>query len=162
MININSIQPGNTFEGEATFSGGTFSQQDYGGGVRGPIVQDKAYFAFSGGYESRDGFAKNLFTGNNLDNVNNIFGRLELRFTPTPQWDLRITINGEQDHDGDFPIADLNFLKANVWRVDHDYTGIAHRDIDQIAFTAIYHGYAADFTSVSAVQHWRKGDHRSG
>ena len=156
VINIDSIQPGNRLEGDLNFTGGNYATQDYRGGARGPIVEDKAYFAIAGGWYDRDGYTKNFFTDNNLDNRNDLFGRVELRFTPTPEWDIRITANGEHDRDGDFPIADISFMKRDPWHVNHDFTGEAHRDVSQVAFTAIYHGQDVDFTSVAAFQHWRE------
>lgn len=154
VITIDSIQPDNTWHGDLDATGGTYSLQDYRGGVRGPLLADKAYVAVAGGYTSHDGFSKNLFNGDQLDNRNDLFGRIEFRFTPDERWDLRITANGEHDRDGDFPLADYHSLTAHPRSVDHDYIGFAHRDVDQIAFSAIYHGQSADFISVSAVQRW--------
>jgi iron complex outermembrane receptor protein len=156
VINIYSQQPGNKWEGDIDMTTGSYSTGDFRGGVRGPIVEDKIYVAIAGGSYSRDGFTKNLFTENNLDNRNDLFGRFELRFTPDDHWDIRITANGEQNHDGDFPIADLDFLKQHPYRVNHDYTGEAHREINQLAVNAIYHGQDIEFSSVTAVQHWRE------
>lgn len=158
VINIYTRQPTNTFEADATVSGGTYNLQDYRGGVRGPIVADKAYFAVAGGYVNRDGYTSNTTTGQDLDNRNDTFGRFELRFTPTPAWDVRLTFNAEKDLDGDFPLYDLNSLRHDPFQVQHDYTGSAHRELEQAAINATYHGYAADFNSVTAIQSWSSAE----
>lgn len=154
VINIYTLQPGDTTHGDLQASGGNYALQDYRGGIRGPIEQGKLYYAFAGGYQSRDGYSYNGVTGHDLDSVNELFGRFELRYTPTPDWDLRLTLNGERDADGDFPLYDLDSLRHTPNRVEHDYVGEAHRNIDQIAFNAIFHGEDVDFTSVTALQYW--------
>ena len=109
-----------------------------------------AYYAFAGGYVSRDGYTRNFFNNDSVDDVNELFGRLELRFTPTPDWDLRFTVNGERDADGDFPLYDLGSLRRADHLIDHNYEGEAHRNVGQLAFNAIFHGQDVDFTSVTA------------
>lgn len=158
VINIYSRQPTNTLEADADITGGNYDLQDYRGGVRGPIVPNELYFAIAGGYVNRKGYTKNDFTGNDLDGRNDGFGRFELRFTPTPAWDIRLTFNGEKDRDGDFPLGDLGALRARAFHVDHDFTGAAHRDVGQIALSAAYHG-AVDFTSVTAIQYWQSNEY---
>ena len=155
VINIYTQQPGDVTHGDLTLSGGNYALQDYRGGIRGAVVPGKIYYAFAGGYINRDGYTTNTFTGNQLDNVNDVFGRFELRFTPTPDWDLRLTMSGEQDHDGDFALSDLRTIRSNPNHVSHDYTGLTRRNIGQVAFNAIYHGDEADFTSVTALQYWK-------
>lgn len=155
VINIYTQQPGDSTHGDATATGGNYSLQDYRGGVRGPIVPGKAYYAFAGGYVSRDGYSLNTFTDHDLDHVNELFGRLELRFTPTPDWDLRLTANGERDADGDFPLSDLGGLRKTDHQVAHDFEGKAHRNVGQIALNAIFHGQDVDFSSVTALQYFQ-------
>jgi iron complex outermembrane receptor protein len=154
VINIYTIQPDDHTHGDFTVTGGNYALQDYRGGVRGPIVPGKAYYAVSGGWVGRNGYSTNDFTSNSLDDVNDLFGRFELRFTPTRDWDLRLTLNGERDADGDFPISDLNGLRQTPRRVDHNFEGEAHRNIGQVAFNAIHHGQDVDFTSVTAFNYW--------
>ncbi len=155
VINIYTLQPGDAAHGDVNATGGNYSLQDYRGGVRGPIVPGKAYYAFAGGYVSRDGYSLNTFTDHDLDHVNELFGRLELRFTPTPDWDLRLTLNGERDADGDFPLYDLGSLRRTDHQVNHNYEGEAHRNVGQLAFNAIFHGQGVDFTSVTAIQYFQ-------
>jgi iron complex outermembrane receptor protein len=154
VINIYTQQPTDTTHGDVTVTGGTYALQDYRFGVRGPLEPGKAYYAVAGGYQARDGYTLNRFDDQYLDSVNELFGRVELRFTPTPDWDLRLTLNGERDADGDFPLADLDSLRQTPRRVDHNYQGETHRDVGQFAFNAIYHGQDVDFTSVTAIQYF--------
>jgi iron complex outermembrane receptor protein len=155
VINIYTLQPGDTTHGDITATGGNYSLQDYRGGVRGPIVPGQAYYAFAGGYVGRDGYTRNFFNNDSVDDVNELFGRLELRFTPTPDWDLRLTLNGERDADGDFPLYDLGSLRRSPHLIDHNYEGEAHRNVGQLAFNAIFHGQDVDFTSVTALQYFQ-------
>jgi len=155
VINIYSIQPtDNQMHGDATVTGGNYALQDYRGGVRGALVPDKLYYAFAGGWVGRNGYSENTFTSNSLDDVNELFGRFELRATPTKDWDLRLTLNGERDADGDFPLTDLGQLRQESHRVSHDFEGEAHRNIGQVALNAIHHGQDVDFTSVTAFNYW--------
>jgi iron complex outermembrane receptor protein len=154
VINIYTLQPDDNAHSDLTITGGNYSLQDYRGGARGPIVPGKMYYAVSGGYVSRDGYSTNTFTGNDLDHVNELFGRFELRFLPAKNWDLRLTLNGERDADGDFPISDLGGLRQHPRTVDHDFEGKAHRNVGQVALDAIFHGQDADFTSVTAFNYF--------
>ena len=154
VINVESRRPTNFFTADADLSFGNYSTQDYRGAVSGPIVKDKLYFTLSGGFVQRDGYSRNLFNGQDIDNRNHIFGRTELLWTPTDRLDIRFMINGERDRDGDFPIYDLASHPRRPRRLNHDFTGQANRTLDQEAVVATYHGDALEITSVSAYQQW--------
>jgi len=158
VINVVSKQPTNLLESNADLTVGNYGLWDFRAGVRGPIVADKAYFSFSGGYLSRDGFSTNQLTGNDLDDRESFFGRAELRFTPTDRLDVRIIANGQRDRDGDYALYDLASLRDTPRRVLHDFEGSSERDVAQLALVATYSAPRVEITSVSALQYWRSHD----
>ena len=158
VINIWSAPPTNTFTADVQGTFGSYNLQDYRGSVSGPIVKDKLYYSFAGGYVNRDGYSRNLFTGSDVDGRNDLFGRLSLVYTPTDKLTLNVTINGEQDRDGDYALFDLAALRKNPRRINHDFEGNTRRDVSQAAFTATYKGDAVDITSISAYQQWSDRD----
>ena len=157
VINIFTRQPTNDFHFSEETTFGNYYEVDQRFALGGPIVKDKLFFQASGGFFSRDGYNVNLFDGNRIDNKNHLFGRFELRYTPTDRWDIRLTYNNERDHDGDYAIYNLASLYADPHRVDHNFPGFSHRDIDQVA-ERHYAGDQFDFTSVTAYQHWHTQD----
>lgn len=158
VINLYHRQPTNALEVDTLSTFGTYALQDNRMSVKGPIVQDKLYFALSGGFLSRNGFTQNDFTDEKLDDRNHEFGRAELRFTPDDRWDIRLTLNGERDRDGDYALTDLAGLHETPRHLSHDFEGESERDVSQIALTARYAGDHADFISITALQHWRSQD----
>ncbi|HET6248391.1 MAG TPA: TonB-dependent receptor [Tepidisphaeraceae bacterium] len=158
VINIFTRQPTNDYDFSEETTFGNYYQVDERFDVGGPIVQDKLFFEGSGVFSSRDGYNVNLFDGNRIDNKDHLAGRFELRYTPTDKWDIRLTYNNERDHDGDYAIYNLASLYSHPNRVDHDFPGYSHRDIDQVALSAHYAGDQFDFTTVTAYQHWHSQD----
>lgn len=154
VINIVSRRPTNTFHADTDVTFGSYDFQDYRAAVSGPIIKDKLYFSASGGFSEREGYSINLFNNEPLDGRNHLFGKAQLLWTPTDQLDIRLIVNGERDHDGDFPIFDLASIRKDPRRVNHDFTGVAHRSLAQYALSASYHGEAIEISDVVAYQQW--------
>ncbi len=157
-INIFTRQPNNYFhfDDETTF--GSYHEVDQRFDISGPIVKDKLYVAVAGGLFSREGYTLNDFNSNYVDGKDHVFGRAEVRYTPTKEWDFRLTVNAERDRDGDYTLYNLASLEERSRHIEHDFPGKSDRDITQVALSAHYAGDSFDFTSVTALQHWRIQD----
>jgi iron complex outermembrane receptor protein len=149
-----SRQPTNTFHADTDVTFGSYNLQDYRGDISGPIIKDKLFFSLSGGFSERNGYSQNLFDNQPLDGRNHLFGKAQLLWTPTDRLDIRLIVNAERDDDGDFPLYDLASLRRDPRSVDHDFTGVAQRDLAQYALNAAYHGESIEITDVFAFQQW--------
>ncbi len=157
-VNIFTRQPDNNFHFDEQTTFGSYHEVDQRFDISGPIIKDTLYVAASGGIFRREGYTLNDFNGNYIDGKDHLFGRFEVRYTPTKEWDLRLTINGEQDRDGDYTLYNLASLYDRPRHIEHDFPGHSDRDIQQVAVSAHYAGDAFDFTTVTALQHWRTQD----
>jgi iron complex outermembrane receptor protein len=157
-INIFSRQPDNNFHFDEETTFGSYHEVDQRFDISGPLVKDKLYVAVAGGLFSREGYTLNDFNGNYIDGKDHVFGRVEVRYTPTKEWDLRLTVNGERDRDGDYTLYNLASLEDRPRHIEHDFPGKSDRDITQVAISAHYVGDSFDFTNVAALQHWRIQD----
>ena len=155
VINIVPHLPSPTPGGYLTLLGGNFDAFGVRGGVEGPLDNSGLLGSISGGYSTREGYTKNDYTGGNLDNRKDEFGRAQIYLPNQGQWDFRLSVTAEQDRDGDYALNDLASIRANPYHVSHDYEGYNDRDLVQPVFTAQRHGDDVDFTSITAFQWWQ-------
>jgi iron complex outermembrane receptor protein len=83
LISIEPKKPTENYEGyfQATF--GNYSDREFEGAVNIPIVQDKLLLRIAGQSQQRDGYTKNYYTGQDLDNRNDYAWRVGVTFRPT-------------------------------------------------------------------------------
>lgn len=75
--------PTDAFEGYGQFQIGNYNDHGFEGAVNVPILGDKLAVRFAAKGEERDGFTKDITTGQNLDDRNYISGRVSVRWRPT-------------------------------------------------------------------------------
>ncbi len=155
LINISSTRPANVWSSYAEGSYGNYNLGDVRGTVSGPIAKDELALSLSGGYTTRDGYTKNDFTGDNLDRRNDEFGKGQLLYKVNDRLELRLIASGEHDHDGDYALGDLNYIRANPNHVSRDFEGFNHRDVVSGTLLANYYGDVVDLASISGVVWWR-------
>ncbi|MDO7842300.1 TonB-dependent receptor [Sphingomonas immobilis] len=68
-INIVTQDPANRMEGKADIAYGNYNDLNIRGSISGPIVKDVLLARISAQYENRDGYYRNLFTGNRIANL---------------------------------------------------------------------------------------------
>ncbi len=98
-INLITKRPTEELSGYGNVSYGNYNAVTLEGGVGGPIVGDKIMVRVSGKYDRRDGYGKNLFTGNDVDNRNAFAIRASILFKPID--DLEVLVSGEHFHEHD-------------------------------------------------------------
>jgi len=151
---IPSPEPG----GFITLSAGDYGAFGARGGAEGPLDSSGVLGSVSAGYSTREGYAKNDYTGGDIDSREDWFGRAQLYLPNQGLWDFRLSVTAEQDRDGDYALYDLDRIRAKPHHVDQNYTGCNDRDIVQPVFTAQRHGDDVDVTSITAFQWWHTRD----
>ncbi len=129
LIHYHTRVPTDVARGEATVSAGSYDWQELSISTSGPLVEDQLGLGISGLFSSRDGFTKNDFTGNRIDERNSVFGRGQLVFTPNDRDAFRLVLYGEGADDGPFALNDIRALRQRPHRVNQDFEGENTRDL---------------------------------
>ena len=98
-INLITRRPTEELSGYADATYGNYNAVTVEGGVGGPIVGDKIMMRVSGKYDRRDGYGKNLFTGNNVDDRKAFAIRASVLLKPVD--DFQVLVSGEHFHEHD-------------------------------------------------------------
>ncbi len=96
LINIVSRQPSFEFGGNAEINYGNYDFWRFQGGITGPIAGDKAAFRIDAVYVKRDGFLRDVISGNDINNRDRVFVRGQILLKPTD--DLSIRLIGDFSH----------------------------------------------------------------
>ncbi len=138
-VNIITRQPDNQFQGKVFGEAGFFAAPHknaplykLGGHISGPIVKDRLFAKFSFQGEDSDGYFKNIYKNNDkAAKIDRKIGRLTLRYTPLPQWDIAFIsdISKNNDHYGQWhyidgpmqsPAHTINWNRGNYWTADNN------------------------------------------
>ena len=131
-----------TFELDASYSG------PIGNSARGP------YLGLSVLDSQREGYTKNLFTGDRVDDRDAFFGRAQVLFDTSDSSEVRVGVHGERSRDGGFVLSDLDGLRQRPHRIDQDFEGVAERDVLAPFVHWRVFGDDMDFTSITAYTDW--------
>ncbi|HJQ16457.1 MAG TPA: TonB-dependent receptor [Allosphingosinicella sp.] len=96
-VNITTTRPTNDLSGFVRATYGNYDDIRVEGAVGGGIVKDKILARVAGFREKRDGYGKNIITGNDIDDKDAYGVRGTLVLTPTSN--LKATLIGEYYHD---------------------------------------------------------------
>jgi iron complex outermembrane receptor protein len=80
-------RPTNDFEGYAQVTIGSYNWHEFEGAVNIPIIADKLLLRVAGDVDMRDGFTRNVTTGQDLDNRDYYSGRIGLTWRPTDDFE---------------------------------------------------------------------------
>lgn len=159
LINVTSRKPSLTaWHGEAEGSLGNSNLRDGRISTSGPLIPNQLGFGLAGGFADRDGYTTNDFTGHRLDRREDYFGKGQLLWKPSADWEVRLLMTGEHDHDGDYALGDLAQIRANPHHVSHDFEGHTQRDVLAPTLLAEHHGTALDFTMITGLVYWTTDD----
>ncbi len=156
LVNIVSARPSGVWAARSSATFGDFDYWDVRGGISGPVKSDAIGMSISGGALARDGYTKNLYDGRDLDSRDALFGKAQMLFTPSEQFEARLLLSGERNRDGDYALGDLERLQRDPWRVRRDFTD-GYNDRDLLAPTLIlnWYGTAIEAESISGFVYWK-------
>ena len=160
LINITSRRPSLT-DSTAGFDTeiGNYNFFDERMNVTGPIIKDQLGLSFAGGYSARDGYTVNDVTGHDLDSRESYFGKAQLLWKPSSDWEVRLIVSGETARDGDYALGDLNYIRAHPHHVQRDYEGYTNRDVLAPTLVVSHSDQAVDFTMTTGLVWWKTEDH---
>ncbi|QUT07819.1 TonB-dependent receptor [Sphingobium phenoxybenzoativorans] len=165
-VNIISNDPTDTLDGYAAITAGNYNLIRTEGAISGPLSDTvSARFAFQ--TNDRDGFGKNITTGNDVDSERSRAARAKLRFEPSETFHLTLTgdYRWEKDNAGGYAFVRNNPFFPDVATVNGFAHPASRRDragIDQRFYMENY-GLSAnatleiadhvDLTSVTGYRH---------
>lgn len=137
VINVVTAEPGNQTKGNLNISKGNYDQTEFQGYVQTPLVKDRLFVGLSGLLEQQDeGFMENDIKagGNEGRHSEGGAGRLKLKFLPTDDLDITLSVDGQNYDEGVFPMRRTSrnaFVRKGVFQADnkhhysHDFEGTA-------------------------------------
>lgn len=158
LVNISSARPSlNAWTGRLQAPLGDNGSREIRGSISGPLTNTVG-LSVAMGHGERDGFTTNSLTGNTIDDRKGTFGKAQLLWTPTAQWETRLIVSGERSSDGDYALSDLAGLRQNPFTVARDFEGYQNRDLASATLLARYEGPRVSVTSTSGYLRWETRD----
>jgi iron complex outermembrane receptor protein len=101
-INLITKRPTQDLEGYAKLTVGNYNARAVEAALGGPIVADKLSFRIAGKYDKRDGYGKNLFTGNPVDDRDAYAIRGSLLYKASSTLDVLISAETFREKDNNY------------------------------------------------------------
>lgn len=159
LINITSRKPYlNSWHTDLEGGYGNYDFSEVQLSVSGPLSPGLMGLGLAGGFTGRDGYTKNDFTGHQLDSREDFYGRGQLLWQPAADWEVRLLLTGELDHDGDYALGDLAMVRAHPQHVSHDFEGYTRRDIVAPTLLVAHKGDVLDFAMITGLVNWNTDD----
>jgi iron complex outermembrane receptor protein len=112
LISIEPKKPTNEFEGYVQATFGNYNDRQFEGAVNIPIVQDKLLIRIAGQSQQRDGYTKDVISGQEYDNRDYYSWRVGVTLRPTDDLEDYFLYDGYyQDSNGSSAIA--RFVNPN-------------------------------------------------
>ncbi|MCG8551804.1 MAG: TonB-dependent receptor [Desulfobacterales bacterium] len=167
VINIITRKPDNSYRGKV-FGEYNFQDSEHGtkpgykagASLSTPVVRNKFYIGMTGKYEDSDGYIKNEYNNDeNADDERRVNGRINLRWTPSENWDNALILDAMDSDEG---FANGRLIN-NTGRHLVDYNDIHYRKQsgNTQALRLKHRGSTFDFLSVTGRSYFEddaKGD----
>ncbi|RME67631.1 MAG: TonB-dependent receptor, partial [Alphaproteobacteria bacterium] len=101
-INLITKKPTEELEGYGRFSYGNFDTIGVEAALSGPLAGDVLLGRVAVKYDRRDGYGKNLFTGNDIDNQDQVSVRASLRLRPNASWTIDLVGDYHREDDRNY------------------------------------------------------------
>jgi iron complex outermembrane receptor protein len=158
LVNVSSARPSlSNWTGRVVAPFGNFGSREVRAAVSGPIASTVG-LSVSIGRGERDGFTTNSVTGRKVDDREATFGKAQLLWTPSRQWETRLIVSGERSRDGDYALNDLASLRANPFTVARDFEGRQDRDVATGTLVVRRVGERYSATSTTGLVNWKTVD----
>ncbi len=152
VIRVQTPVPGNDYRASASASYGSFEAQSYEVTASGPIIKDRLALSLFGYHDFNEGFMENTFLDKKADERDALGGRAVLRWTPTDDWDIRLTASAERFDDGAQPITTLD--SPDRYQTASDLDSITQLDSQMQALRVERKFDWGNIVSITAHQDW--------
>lgn len=136
VVNIITRRPTNEFEFNGTTSYSNYNDLNVRASVSGPLLEDRLFYRVSGSYGRRDGYFKNIFLDNRLDDQSGGNSRGQLLWTPSENWEILLNTSFDDYRDGGSPLVSVD---DNPFEIAQDVNGFTNLNANtqslRIAYT---------------------------
>jgi iron complex outermembrane receptor protein len=159
VINVVSARPSlSNWSYGASVPLANFDGRELRAAASGPLVAGRVGVSGAIAYGRRDGFTRNVVTGNDVDSRSAFAGKGQLLWTPSASWETRVIVNGERARDGDYALNDLAALRANPFEVARDFDGHTDRDLVGTTILARRAGGRINLSTTTGFLNWKTFD----
>ena len=159
-INIVTKNPGNAFDAKINIEAGDYNKRQLSGLINAPLIEDKLFFRVAGLYSAHDGYIKNVFNGQDIDNQETVAANAGLFFTPSDNLliDLKFRVH-EYDDDGGYPAVPMDRDKYQAvtgltglddFEIGYDYSAESSSKTNSTSLRVKYEQDSFDLISVTA------------
>jgi iron complex outermembrane recepter protein len=154
VVSLASARPSlGKWNGQLLVPFGSADAREVRAGASGPVTRSLAV-GLSYGHGERDGFTVNDVTTHLLDSRSADFGKAQLLWVPTPQWEARAIVYGERARDGDYALNDLGALRSRPFHAARDFEGRTDRDLWSGTLLVRHEGKRVSFSSTTGYVAW--------
>ena len=159
VVNVLSVRPSLTdWTYGASVPLSNFGARDVRASISGPLAAGRVGVSGAIGYGRRDGFTRNVVTGNDVDDRSSFAGKGQVLWTPSSVWETRVIVNGERARDGDYALNDLSALRANPFEVARDFEGHTDRNLMATTVLARRAGARINLSTTTGFLNWKTVD----
>ena len=90
VLNIITTELGNDPTRKVSVRGGSDNLREASASIGGPLIQDKLFLGVSLRHYEKDGYVKNVLTGDEVDDREHNYGKVNLRLAPTDTLDITL------------------------------------------------------------------------
>jgi iron complex outermembrane receptor protein len=159
VINVVSARPSlSNWSYGASVPFANFDGRELRAGVSGPLAAGRVGVSGAMAYGRRDGFTRNVVTGNDVDHRSAFAGKGQLLWTPSAMWETRVIVNGERARDGDYALNDLEAVRTTPFQVARDFDGHTDRDVMATTVLARRAGGRINLSTTTGFVNWKTVD----
>lgn len=121
-INITTNQPSEDLEGRVRVTTGSRDRLDMDGVLNLPLIEDTLSLRLTGSSRQQDGYVERVLVGDTLGDINSLFGRAQLRWTPGSDLTVDLAMDITQKRESsiaeelvDMDAADPSNLLLGLW-----------------------------------------------
>ncbi len=134
VINIVSKKPNNEIKSKVLLKVANDGKKQIGVNVSGPIIEDTFYAGISYKHDEKDGYIKNTFYNEYINDKESDYAKIRLRYTPTDDLDISFISSRHENNDGslDWALAgqDEPSVASNLKGLNETLTKMAALNID--------------------------------
>jgi iron complex outermembrane receptor protein len=159
VLNVVSARPSlSNWSYGASVPLANFGGRELRAGASGPLAAGRVGVSGTIAYGRRDGYTRNVVTGNDVDSRSAFAGKGQLLWTPSASWETRVIVNGERARDGDYALNDLAALRARPFEVARDFDGHTDRDLLGTTILARRAGARINLSTTTGFLNWKTVD----
>jgi iron complex outermembrane receptor protein len=160
VINVTSVRPAvaGDWTGSASVPFSNYGERGVRVAASGPVLGNRLAAGLAFQYREREGFSRNVLTGNDIDDRSAYVGKAQLRWTPAERWEARLIVTGERDRDGDYALSDLGGLRQAPFVLARDFEGFTERDVVATTLLTRWDRSRVTLSTTTGVVRWRTED----